>query len=509
MGHALGVGDSYASGDRDELMYGWLYTGERRLPGADDATGAVAGSITGEEFLGAPIDIGLLPAGKTVTIQWQATIDGQPAGFVSDLNNTGVVSATFGVVLCDTFSNTVTTTVDGLTLGDRVFRDLNTNGVFNAGVDAGIANVSVTLYVDDGDGVFDAGDTAVVGGTDTTDANGFYSFEGLATGSYIVQINEANFNSGAALDGLISVIATSADPNDNVDNDDNGVRVTGQGVVSAAIDLDYDTEPTAGAGNDTNNTLDFGFLSNAPPVLTNLDGDTATFTEDGPAVLLDQGTLATVTDSNNPNFNNGSLTASVSGGTAEDQLSFLEDAIVDIDGSNIVVDLDGSGSNLPTVVGTVTGLGTANLVVTFNANATSGATGTVSALLQHLTYFNSNTLNPPAQRSLTVSVDDGLTGVAAADLIVNITDVNDAPDGTDTTVTGKEDTDYIFTTADFGFGDVDGNSLFAVKITTLPGAGVLTNNGSTVLAGNFVAVADITGGLLKYTPPLDADGAMR
>ena len=91
-------------------------------------------------------------------------------------------------------------------------------------------------------------------------ANGFYSFEGLATGSYIVQINEANFNSGAALDGLISVIATSADPDDNVDNDDNGVRVTGQGVVSAAIDLDYDlSRPPAPATTPTTRSI-FGFL---------------------------------------------------------------------------------------------------------------------------------------------------------------------------------------------------------------------------------------------------------
>ena len=64
MGHALGLGDFYLAGDRDDLMYGWLYLGERRLPGDGEADGAVAGSITSEEFLGAPIDIGVLPAGK-------------------------------------------------------------------------------------------------------------------------------------------------------------------------------------------------------------------------------------------------------------------------------------------------------------------------------------------------------------------------------------------------------------------------------------------------------------
>ena len=67
-------------------MYGWLFTGERRVPGAGEADGAVAGSITTEEFAGSPIAVTpansttgafILPAGKQVTIQWQATIDPQ------------------------------------------------------------------------------------------------------------------------------------------------------------------------------------------------------------------------------------------------------------------------------------------------------------------------------------------------------------------------------------------------------------------------------------------------
>ena len=79
-------------------VYGLLtYLGERRLPGRDDTDGAVAGSIASEEFLGAPIDIGVLPAGKTVTIQWQATIDPQTNQLIVNPQNTGTVSATNGV----------------------------------------------------------------------------------------------------------------------------------------------------------------------------------------------------------------------------------------------------------------------------------------------------------------------------------------------------------------------------------------------------------------------------
>ena len=37
IGHALGLDDTYAAADHDELMYGELAVGERRLPDIDDA----------------------------------------------------------------------------------------------------------------------------------------------------------------------------------------------------------------------------------------------------------------------------------------------------------------------------------------------------------------------------------------------------------------------------------------------------------------------------------------
>ena len=44
------------------------------------------------------------------------------------------------------------------------------------------------------------------------------------------------------------------------------------------------------------------------------------------------------------------------------------------------------------------------------------------------------------------------------------------------------------------------NALTAVKITTLPGAGSLTDNGVLVNAGDFVSAADIAGGKLAVHP---------
>ena len=127
--------------------------GERRLPGAGEADGAVAGSITSEEFLGAPIDIGVLPAGKQVTIQWQATIDPQTNQLIVNPVNTGTVSATNAVGFPDQNTNTVTTTLDTLILGGTIWNDngagggIAGNGIKD-GTEPGVSGVTLSLFVD-------------------------------------------------------------------------------------------------------------------------------------------------------------------------------------------------------------------------------------------------------------------------------------------------------------------------------------------------------------------------
>ena len=95
-------------------------------------------------------------------------------------------------------------------------------------------------------------------------------------------------------------------------------------------------------------------------------------------------------------------------------------------------------------------------------------------------------------------------------MTINVTSVNDAPAGTNNTVTTLEDTAYTFGAADFGFSDPNdtpANNLLAVKITSLPGAGSLTLNGVAVTSGQSISVADITAGNLKFTPAANANGA--
>ena len=77
-------------------------------------------------------------------------------------------------------------------------------------------------------------------------------------------------------------------------------------------------------------------------------------------------------------------------------------------------------------------------------------------------------------------------------------------------VTTLENTAYTFAASDFGFSDPNNsppNNFLAVKITTLPAAGTLTDNGVAVTAGQFIAVTDISGGKLKFTPAANASGA--
>jgi large repetitive protein len=96
---------------------------------------------------------------------------------------------------------------------------------------------------------------------------------------------------------------------------------------------------------------------------------------------------------------------------------------------------------------------------------------------------------------------------------IGVGDVNEAPAGTDKTVTMLEGASYTFSVADFGFSDpsdsVNPNSLLAVKMTTVPGAGTgtFTDNGVTVNAGDSVSATDIAAGHLVFTPTAHSNGA--
>jgi uncharacterized repeat protein (TIGR01451 family) len=153
------------------------------------------------------------------------------------------------------------TAISQLSLGDQVWRDVNNNGLFD-GDETGIAGVKINVYQDaDGNNQFTPGVDAFVA-TTTTDAAGKYLFSGLASGSYIVQVDAMNFEAGQALADLQSSNASAAgDPDNDVDGDDSGTALAGSGVVSAAVTLSGSGEPTNdGDDSNSNRTVDFGFF---------------------------------------------------------------------------------------------------------------------------------------------------------------------------------------------------------------------------------------------------------
>ena len=148
-----------------------------------------------------------------------------------------------------------------VSVGDKVWFDTNANGYFDSG--EGVAGVSLTLFLDvDHSGTLTGSDTQVA--TTLTLAGGGYSFTGLAEGDYVVRVDASNFQAGGALLGDVSV-AGANDPDDNADNDDNGVQYSGY-VASKAITLTDGAEPGADPSN--NITVDFGFVANQAPDAT-------------------------------------------------------------------------------------------------------------------------------------------------------------------------------------------------------------------------------------------------
>ena len=84
-----------------------------------------------------------------------------------------------------------------------------------------------------------------------------------------MRVDLTNFQAGGALNALL--VSSPGSPMPTIlDNDDNGSRAPDSAAYSQSITLAYNSEPEAGTGNDTNNTLDFGFLSNTPPTADNV-----------------------------------------------------------------------------------------------------------------------------------------------------------------------------------------------------------------------------------------------
>jgi len=161
-----------------------------------------------------------------------------------------------------------------LHLGNLVFEDVNIDGVFNAG-DIPLQNATVQLFASGGVTEINVGPDGILGTADdaaggvTTGAGGTYLFSGLPQGDYIVRVTPPA--------GYLSTIDTfnpgdNGNPNNNIDDNDNGIGTAAGQASSAVVTL---TPGSAGAASNNvvtqntattlNPTLDFGFIQQGNP----------------------------------------------------------------------------------------------------------------------------------------------------------------------------------------------------------------------------------------------------
>jgi large repetitive protein len=116
------------------------------------------------------------------------------------------------------------------TIGDRIWLDLDGDGVQDAG-ELGLNNVDVTLEGDiDGDGIAD------VSLTTSTDASGNYLFDNLAAGSYTITVDTATLPDG---------ISQTFDPEGAVDN----AAVLTLAAGASRLDIDFGYRGTGSIGD--------------------------------------------------------------------------------------------------------------------------------------------------------------------------------------------------------------------------------------------------------------------
>ncbi|MCI5160497.1 MAG: hypothetical protein D3917_00430, partial [Candidatus Electrothrix sp. AX5] len=113
-------------------------------------------------------------------------------------------------------------------IGDQVYWDVNSNGEQDRG-EPGIAGVTVTLYTftdDNGDGKYDIGETlSAPVDTAVTDADGYYLFNDLVAGHYMVEVDRTS--------GAIVGKTLTSDP------DSDGVACNGYTNTSESCDATH------------------------------------------------------------------------------------------------------------------------------------------------------------------------------------------------------------------------------------------------------------------------------
>jgi|GEM_PF-2319857 len=518
LGHQIGLADSYEAGERDELMYGTVSAGERRLPGSDDHESASGVAVDGA-FAASPINIGTLPAGQSVVVEYRSTVNAPaPGGLVGHITGqTTIIGNNFAAVQSDADAGTAgaqpfIALIDSLSLGNLVYTDSNKDGDFDVG-EPGLSGVLLRLFVDDGDGVFDSDDLYVgyneLGGgagyqqgidtpaaagtgtplTTTSGLNGVYSFSSLAPGNYIVVVDASNF--GAGVLGTRRAHLGAVDPDNNLDGDNNAdqflVGQPGTYAATKAITLDYGTEGpdfntvTPVPGYDNNQTLDIGFdIPNQPPSGTN---HTAAIDEDSPRTL-------TAADFPFTDAEGHSLTEVVISAVSNGTLSVGGTDVTVFPATVTLVQLNGNSVVFtPTQNLNGTGVATISFQVRDSGGTVNGGVD-LDQSANTLT-FNIAAVNDPVTTSAptTATLDEDSVNFAVTGLSISDVDAALAPSGVYVVTLSSTNGTLTLTTTTgltFSAGDGSGDSTMTFR-------GTFANINTALATTKYTPTADYAG----------------
>ena len=162
-------------------------------------------------------------------------------------------------------------------------------------------------------------------------------------------------------------------------------------------------------------------------------------------------------------------------------------------------DLDGDTLSVQSINGTTLTPGTAQVIIVPH--------GTVNVSVAGVITFTP-TANYNGDATFAYIISDGHGGTATANETITIAAVNDAPSGTDKTITMFEDGRYTVVVADFGFTDPNDSPAnnFQSVIVNVPTSGALFYNGVAITSATTITLADLNAGKLIYSPAANVNG---
>ncbi|QTN21344.1 tandem-95 repeat protein [Rhizobacter sp. AJA081-3] len=410
---------------------------------------------------------------------------------IQALGTGDTLTETFTVTSADGTSSSVVVTINGT--NDAAVISAGTGSVTeDVGVVGGNIATGGTLTISDADGgeaTFTAQTTAGSYGSFTLGTNGVWTYTAPNTNPAIQALGV-----GATLTETFTVTSADGTTSSVVV----AINGTNDGPVAQANALSTD-EDTA--------------LTIAPATLlandSDLDGDTLTIATvqdavNGSVALVGGNVVFTPA----ANYNGpASFTYTVSdgnGGTSTATVNLTINPVNDVPTANADTASTAINTTLPSIA------------VLANDSDADGDTLTVTSATLANPALGSVSINPDGTLAFTpalnvaglviinYTISDGQGGTSGATLSVNV-GANNAPTGTDATITIAEDGSRALTAADFGFADADlGQTLAAVRIDALPAAGTLTLGGLAVVAGQVIDAADF--GQLVYAPAPNANG---